>query len=160
MFVDDLLLFDKASESQILKMTGVLDTFCAASGQLISKEKTGIMFSANTPVGIHRTIDARFGFREVNDLRRYLGVPLSGKSPKNNIFRFLIDKVRAKLSHWKCIQLSFAGRVTLVKVVIEALRTYSLISSKVPKDYFNKIHWLQHNFIWGNNGEDNKMHTV
>lgn len=142
MFIDDLLLFDKASESQILKMMDVLDTFYAASSQLISKEKTRIMFSANTPVGIRRTIDAHSGFREVNDLGKYLGFPLSGKSPKNNNFQFLIDKVQAKLSQWKCIQPSFTGRVTLVKVFIETLYTYSLISSKVPKDYFNKIHWL------------------
>lgn len=48
MFVDDLLLFGKATKSQIANMMEVLDDFCATFGQLISKEKTRIMFSSNT----------------------------------------------------------------------------------------------------------------
>ncbi|CAL5194431.1 unnamed protein product [Lathyrus oleraceus] len=134
MFSDDLLLFGKATKSQIDNMMEVLDVFCAASSQLISKEKTGIMFSSNTPMGIHRKIIASSGFREVEDLGLYLGVPLSGKSHRINTYQFLIDKVCAKLSHWKCNQFSFVVRVTLVKFVIEALPTYSMMSSKVPKD--------------------------
>lgn len=118
MLVNNLLLFDKAIESQISNMMDVLDTFCAASGQLISKEKTKIMFSSNTSVGIHRIIAAQSGFREIDDLGWYFGVSLSNKSLRNNNFQFLIGKVRAKLSHWKCNQLSFAGRVTLTKAII------------------------------------------
>ncbi|KAI5438869.1 hypothetical protein KIW84_024554 [Lathyrus oleraceus] len=129
MFTTDLLLFGQATESQIANMMEVLDDLCAASGQLISKEKTRIMFSSNTPVGIHRNIATLYGFREVEDLGLYLGVPLSGKSPRINNYQFLIDKVYAKLSHLKCNQLSFDGRVTLSKLVIEALHTYSMMSN-------------------------------
>lgn len=118
MFTTDLLLFSHATESQIANMMEVLDDLCAASSQLTSKEKTRITFSSNTPVGIRRNIATLYGFREIEDLGLYLGVPLSGKSPRINNYQFLIDKVCAKLSHLRCNQLSFDGRVTLSKLVI------------------------------------------
>lgn len=83
-------------------MMEVIYDLCAASGQQISKEKTRIIFSKNTPVSIRRNIVAMYGFKEVGDLGMCLGVLLSGKCPRQNHYMFLVDKVRAKLSHWKC----------------------------------------------------------
>lgn len=80
MFLNNILLFGQAIESQIVNTTKVIDDFCASSGKIISKEKIKIMFSFKTPVGIRMHISTLSGFREVNDLGLYLGVPLSGKS--------------------------------------------------------------------------------
>lgn len=102
MFDDDLLLFGQATDSQIANMMEVLEDLCATSSQQISKEKTRIIFPNNTRVGIHRNIIVLSGFREDENLGMYLGVPLSGKSPRYNNYQFLIDKVCTKLSHWKC----------------------------------------------------------
>lgn len=79
-FLNNLLLFGQAIESQIVNMMKVIDDLCASSGKIISKEKIKIMFSFKTPVGIRMHISTLSGFREVNDLGLYLGVPLSGKS--------------------------------------------------------------------------------
>lgn len=111
-------------------------------------------------MSIHRNIAAMYGFREADDLSMYLGVPLSGKSPRQNNFQFLVDKVRTKLSHWKCNQLSFAGRVTLAKSVIEALPTYTMMSSKVPKESLKNIQRLQRDFIWDHSSDSKNMHTI
>lgn len=85
------------------------------------------MFSLNTLGGTRRKIVARSSFREVDDLGFYLGVSLSGNSLRISNFQFIIGKVCAKLSNWKCNQMSFAGKVTLAKSVIEALPTYYLM---------------------------------
>lgn len=46
-FADDVLLFAEASVEQILLIKHILDLFCRASGQKVSKEKTQIFFSQN-----------------------------------------------------------------------------------------------------------------
>ena len=47
-FVDDLVLFAKASLDQVAIISKVLDNFCLSSGHRISKEKTTVFFWRNT----------------------------------------------------------------------------------------------------------------
>ncbi|MCI19046.1 putative ribonuclease H protein, partial [Trifolium medium] len=61
------------------------------------------------------------GFRETDQLGKYLGVPLTGRAPRREDFQYIIDQVQNKLASWKAHLLSFAGRVTLAKSVMEAI---------------------------------------
>jgi hypothetical protein len=47
MFADDLLLFVKATDMNMKAITDTLDRFCDLSGQLVSVEKTSVLFSRN-----------------------------------------------------------------------------------------------------------------
>lgn len=78
----------------------------------ISISKSNIIFPDNTLISIKKNILVKFGFKETSFLGTYLGVPLSGKSPRIKDLWYPIEKVQAKLAHWKRSQLSFAGRVT------------------------------------------------
>jgi hypothetical protein len=89
------------------------------------------------------------GFRETDDFGKYLGVPLNGRSPKKPDFQYMIDQVSTKLAAWKANHLSFAGRVTLAKSVIEAVPIYPMMSTKIPKACLDEINKLQRQFIWG-----------
>jgi hypothetical protein len=60
-------------------------------------------------------------FREAVLLWKYLGVPLTEKAPRRSDFQFVLDQVNRKLTAWKAKNLSFAGRVTLAKSVIEGI---------------------------------------
>jgi hypothetical protein len=100
------------------------------------------------------------GFRETNQLGKYLGVPLTGKAPRRQDFQYIIDQVSAKLSNWKAQQLSFAGRVTLAKSVIEAVPIYPMMTNKIPKSCLEEIQKLQRNFIWGDKEGAKKYHAV
>jgi hypothetical protein len=57
--------------------------------------------------------------------------------------------VQSKLSAWKAKQLSFAGRLTLAKSVLEAVPIYTMMTEKIPKSCLEDIHRIQRNFIWG-----------
>ncbi|MCI10850.1 putative ribonuclease H protein, partial [Trifolium medium] len=72
-------------------------------------------------------------FKETNELGKYVGVPLIGRGPKRADYHYLIDRVGNKLSAWKVRQLSFAGRVTLSKSVLEVVPIYPMMSCKIPK---------------------------
>lgn len=121
MFVDDILLFGKATEKQMECTMEVLHNFCSSSGKRISHDKSCILFSNDTKMHIMEKLLAMSNFKEVNSLGTYLGIPLIGRCPKLNDYRFLQDKIKTKLARWKGKQLSFAGHATLAKSVIEAI---------------------------------------
>lgn len=121
--------------------------FCDTSGQRVSVEKSSILFSKNTPTHLKGQIVQASGLKETRDLGIYLGVPLTCQHPKAKHYQYLINKVRAKLTSWKNNQLSFAGRVTLTKSVLEALPTYAMMSSRIPIKCIKEIHKIRINFI-------------
>ena len=75
-FVDDLVLFAKASLDQVAIISKVLDKFCQLSGHRISKEKIVVFFSKNTNRQMAQQIGEGFGFKITNDMRKYLRVPI------------------------------------------------------------------------------------
>lgn len=99
MFSDELILFGITSDNQINVIMEILSLFCSASGQNINMDKSNIMFSRNTSIATRKSMVAKSGFRETTSLGTYLGVPISGNSPNLKDFRYLIEKVQAKLAH-------------------------------------------------------------
>jgi hypothetical protein len=160
MFADDLLLFGKATEENMKAITDTLNAFCDLSGQLVSLEKTSILFSKNVSQATREGLLHQSGFREATSLGKYLGIPLIGRAPRRNDFEYLVNKVRSKLSGWKTTHLSFAGRVTLAKSVIQSIPIYSMMTIPIPKSVFMDIHRLQRNFIWGHEDGQRKMHMI
>ncbi|MCH95158.1 putative ribonuclease H protein, partial [Trifolium medium] len=73
------------------------------------------------------------------------GVPLTGRAPipKKEDYRYIIDQISTKLMAWKAKHLSFAGRVTLAKSVIEAIPIYPMMTAMIPKACINEIQKLQ-----------------
>ena len=53
-FADDLILFAEASVAQVRVIRKVLETFCLASGQKVSLEKSKIFFSSNVSRDMER----------------------------------------------------------------------------------------------------------
>jgi ribonuclease HI len=160
MFADDLLLFGEASEKQMQCVMDTLNKFCSLSGQEVSQEKTSILFSKNVRRCMRDKLLHMSGFRETYDLGKYLGVPLNGRAPKRADYHYLIDQVQSKLSAWKAKQLSFAGRLTLAKSVLEAVPIYPMMTEKIPKSCLEDIHRIQRNFIWGEYENVRKFHAV
>lgn len=109
MFADDLLHFCRASSDQMQCVMDVLDHFCSLLGQQISIEKTSILFSNNVSAETRRNLVQLLGFREVSSLSKYLGVPLSGRSPKKKLI-FNISLIRSNPSYPVGKQSSFVLR--------------------------------------------------
>lgn len=49
----------------------------------------------------------------------------------------------------KTKQLSFMGRVMLVKILIEAINIYPMMTDMLPKACVEDIQKLYRNFVWG-----------
>jgi hypothetical protein len=100
------------------------------------------------------------GFNEATSFGKYLGVPLIGRAPKRSDYNYLINQVKTKLSAWKAKHLSYAGRITLSKAVIEAIPLYPMMTTAIPKACLNEIQKIQRAFIWGDANGNKKYHAV
>lgn len=78
MFIDDLLLFAKATENQMHYVKEVLENFRNMSGQRVSSDKTRVLFSVNTPSKTRHELIRISDFKETKELGKYLGVHITG----------------------------------------------------------------------------------
>jgi hypothetical protein len=138
----------------------MLHNFCGIPGQQVSNEKTSVFFSSDLSRRIRDKLVCLSGYRETNSLDKYLGVSLTGRAPRSLDFEYVIDQVNAKLMLWKANQLSFAGRVTLAKSVLEAIPIYPMMTNIIPKACIDEIHKIQRSFIWGDADQARKCHAV
>lgn len=99
-------------------------------------------------------------FKETIYLGKHLGVPLSSKTSRHKDSSNPIENVKAELTNWKANTFSFAGRITISKMVIEAMTTYTMMSCILPKENLKKIQTLPRNFVWGDTEDEKHVHAV
>lgn len=155
-----MLLFAEASEEQITLISSILGLFCRCSRQKISEAKTRIFFSSNVDESTKSRICQLSGFQITDDLGKYLGIPILYKKVNRRSFQFVIDKVDQRLSNWKAKTLSLAGRLTLCKLVVQALPTYVMQSAWVPRSVCDVIDKRCRDFLWGDTVTVRHMHLV
>ena len=76
------------------------------------------------------------------------GYPPWSKPEESGNVEPIIDKIRRKLSGWKLKMLSRAGRLILIKSVLNNLSMYYLGLFKMPKQVVRKIISIQSKFFW------------
>ena len=88
---------------------------------------------------------------------KYLGLPsLVGRS-KRNSFNDIKEKLRKKLARWKEKLLSKAGKEVVIKVVAQAIPTYTMSCFKIPDSLCDKMTSMIQNFWWGRKRDERKM---
>ena len=78
----------------------------------------------------------------------YLGAPLFLTKAPPKDFKFLQERLEAKLKGWRSKTLSWAGRSTLIKTVAQALPTYTMSSFDIPTKVCDKLDALTRKFWW------------
>lgn len=159
-FADDLIIFCKAELDQIEVVQKILSDFCAASGHKVSNSKTKIFFSRNVSLGLRSVISGQFQYEQADGLGRYLGVPLLTGRMSSSIYRYILDRIRAKLAGWKQQSLSLAGRITLAKSVLQSIPFYTMQSILLPLVCCRNIEKEIRKFVWGHTREAKKVNLV
>ncbi|KAL4324777.1 hypothetical protein GQ457_11G004350 [Hibiscus cannabinus] len=104
---------------------------------------------AELPPLVRTDIANGFGFEEVKDLGKYLGVPLLHSRVSKATYAYLLEKMRATLPGWVAKTLTLAGRITLAKAVLQAIPIYVMQSSWLPKGTCEDMERLIRRFVWG-----------
>ena len=158
-FADDTLVFCEAEQEYLLKIKNVLLSFQAFSGLMVNFHKSGLIVIGK---------EADWGQQAANLLEcklvqlpmTYLGIPLGANMRKRASWQCIIDKIHKRLQTWKCSCLSRAGRVVLIKSVLNSLPIYYLSLFRMPKKVAEEIVSLQRKFLWGGNKEGRPMSLV
>ena len=118
-----LLKNDKRSATHL---QDILLLYENCSGQTINKEKSSIMFSRNAKSADKEQMMAALDIRDEGRNEKYLGLPVYMGKSKEKTFAYLKDKVWKRVQGWKEKLLSKAGKEIFVKVVAQAIPSYTM----------------------------------
>ncbi|GKE77279.1 hypothetical protein Tco_1543399, partial [Tanacetum coccineum] len=72
----------------------------------------------------------------------------------------IVDKFKNCLADWKAKTMSFGGRLTLVKLVLDSLPLYYFSMFRVPASVLKNLERIRKNFFWGGIGDGKKISWV
>ena len=72
---------------------------------------------------------------------------------KCSAWKPVVEKIQNRLTSWKTKILSRAGRLRLIKSVLNSLPVYYMSMFKMPKTIAQKIVNIQRRFFWGGANE-------
>ncbi|XP_030478283.1 uncharacterized protein LOC115695353 [Cannabis sativa] len=161
MFADDTLLFTRANTVEAGNIGMCLKKFEDWSGQLCSKQKSGILFSRNCVKSLRENIEKKMGISTINEAEKYLGNPFVFSRKKKKDFEFLRTKLMQRLEGWKMRSLSFAGRMVAVKAIASAIPSYSMSTYQLPLTSCRELDAIIRRFWWSGRLEKQRfMATV
>ena len=114
-FLDDSILFAKASVQECSEVAKIFSKYERASHQKVNYDKTKIFFSKGVHRQLRKNIVDILGVKEVDRHVKYLGLPTVIGRSKKDIFSCLKDRVWKKIQGWKEKFLSTAGKEVLIK---------------------------------------------
>ena len=148
-FADDSLIFCRASLEECDSLQRIFQVYEAASGQQLNRTKTSLFFNSNTDTSVKEEIKNRFGAQVIKNHEKYLGLPSMVGRNKRNSFNSIKEKLAKKLSGWKEKLLSKVRKEILIKVVAQAIPTYTMSCFKLPDSLCDELTSLIRNFWWG-----------
>jgi hypothetical protein len=126
LFAGDSLLFFKANTEGAEEVSLLLETYAKASGQRVNKDKSSIFFSKGCPEVVRTAVKNVLNIPNEQLNEKYLGMPSDVGSSKNGAFKYLKDRLWAKIQGWMEKLLSSAGKEVLIKSIAQAIRVYSM----------------------------------
>ncbi|XP_075663425.1 uncharacterized protein LOC142633021 [Castanea sativa] len=146
LFVNDSILFYKASAGESQELKQILQKYEAASGQKINTDKSSVFFNPNTSQEVKDEIFATLGPMQDTRHTRYLSLPsFIGRSKKQVSF-ILKERIGQKLDIWKGKLLSMGGKEILIKVVAQSIPTYTTGCFLLPQSLCDEIESMMRNF--------------
>lgn len=145
-FADDSIFFMKATMSNTVVLSSILNEYQLISGQKINLAKSEIVFSRNVEMVTRHSIINTLGVGQVQKHLKYLRLPLVFGNSKSEFFKYLIERIWQKVLGWKEKLLSYAGKVTLIKSILMAIPLYPMMCFRIPKSVCKRITTIIYNY--------------
>jgi hypothetical protein len=159
LYADDVMIYCNGKQSNLIALKKLFTRYALASGQVVNVSKSTI-YSGSISNSRLLHIAQFLGFSIGALPFVYLGVPIFKGSPKVAYFQPMADKIKAKLAAWKASLLSVAGRIELVKSVVQSMLIHSITVYSWPISLLKGLErWIK-NFIWSGDIYQRKLVTV
>ena len=147
-FADDTLIFAPKSPRVVANYFRILDVFALMSGLHLNYNKSCfISWNVNDHAWARETAE-NMGCSHSSCPFTYLGFPLGDHMNRKSAWKPVLERIQKRLASWKAKILSRAGRLTLIKSVLNSLPVYYMSMFKLPKEVAREIVRLQRNFFW------------
>ena len=90
---------------------------------------------------------------DINDGLKYLGYHIKPNDYKIKDWNWIIAKIERRINVWYNRWLSRAGRLILIKSVLEAILVYWMTLAWIPIGITNRIKCICRQFLWRNQGK-------
>ncbi|KAL0295432.1 UNVERIFIED_CONTAM: putative mitochondrial protein [Sesamum calycinum] len=151
-FADDVLLFCKAHIPSIQVLTDALSEFAILSGLKVNPAKSQTIIS----LGVNGKDPGLRGIPRRLTTCQVFRYTLTSSRLTLADCRPLIDKVDTRLAGWNHLNLSYAGRLQLIKSVLSSLHTYWASVLILPKGVLKLLEKKMRKFLWqGSTGSGN-----
>ncbi|KAI3815120.1 hypothetical protein L1987_14776 [Smallanthus sonchifolius] len=156
LYADDVVFLGSWSDSNAKNLCRILRCFNLASGLKVNLLKCQLF---GTGIDSHEMDRLAGIFRcKVGSLPfTYLGLKVGANMNLVKNWKPVVDVFRDRLSNWKAKRLSYGGRITLVKSVLNSLPTYFFSLYKAPDQVIGELDLLRRRFLWGGSEEKAKM---
>lgn len=148
-YADDLMVFCKGKISCLQTLKDLFTRYALCAGQMINLTKSSVYASRISNSRLNQ-----MGFSIGTLPFNYLGGPIFKGKPKSIYFQPIADRIRCKLANWKASLLSIAGRVQLVRSVVQGMLVHTMSIYSWPISLIRQIaKWIK-NFIWRHHKEE------
>ncbi|KAE8720432.1 Homocysteine S-methyltransferase 2 [Hibiscus syriacus] len=146
-FADDLLVFCKGNIDSVVGVLTILDRFYEVFGLKLNPAKCEI-FVAGIPTRTIENLRIITGFQIGSLPIRYLGIPLVTRKLTEKDCQALIDNIKLKLHHWSSRNLSYAGRLELIRSVLFNVSNYWCRQLVLPTSILKKVDQICSRYFW------------
>jgi hypothetical protein len=161
LFVDDVLLFSGGSRREAETLRDILSLFSKATGMQINDRKSSLTtFLLSEEEELAHYTFFPFERRALDDGLKYLGFNLKPNDYRKEDWKWLLKKLDKRLNTWSHRWLSRAGRLVLVKSVLEAIPVYWMSLSWIPKGILDAARKLSSKFLWSGKKESHVIPWV
>lgn len=147
-FMDDLLLFTRATRRSVETLFGFLKSYEKGTGQQISRSKSSFVISKTCMSAHIRFLSTITGIKVSSLPFKYFGCMLYQGRKRKVFFQHIADSVTRKLNGWVGRIMSPGGRLILIRHVLAAISLHVLASMEPPKGILDQLENLFSKFLW------------
>ncbi|KAJ0471319.1 putative RNA-directed DNA polymerase [Helianthus annuus] len=159
LYADDVMFIGEWSVSNAKNLRRILRCFYLVSGLRVNLAKCsvfGVGVNEDEVLSMAQLLRCRQGTFPF----KHLGLLVGANMNLARNWKPVVEIFQRRLSIWKAKTLSYGGRITLIKSVLNALPTYYLSLFKAPIKVIDALDKIRRVFFWGGSEEKAKMNWV
>jgi hypothetical protein len=120
LFADDSMLLLEATTEGVETVKSILQIYEESSGQMINRDKSSVMFSANAKRSTKYLLLQSLELGAEASEGKYLGLPTCIGRSRAQCFAYIKERIWRRIQGWKERLMSMASKEILIKAVAQA----------------------------------------